>query len=489
MLTRSHWAAALFVSSLFFLSLSPAEEKPAASPGYDKPAGALVPRPTVKVERGRLAASLALKGVVEGDAMAEISVRLRGWSGPLVVEQAVAHGAQVKKGDRLLTFDSEKITQAVNAAREERELAELTIRQAELDLPLLKQQLPLDLLAAERKQKRAAEDLARFLKVDKPRHIEEAKFSLKSAEFHVLSSKDELTQLEKMYRDKDLTEETEQMILKRYRFALESAEFTLRGTQLSTEHSLTTDLPRREESALLAADEAKLAWERAREQLPLQVRQKELALEKLRFDDRRAREKLVDLEKDLTLMTVKAPADGIAYHGRYAVGQWAGPQSTAYLKGGTLPANETVLTVVSGGRLFLRADVDEKEIADLKVGQSARISLTGSPRRRLAGRVDQAAAVPLGGKFEVRIALTEERLEAIVPGLTGSARIVTGQKDNALAVPSSAVFEDPDTDTFFVYLPGEPPKKKTVKTGLVTADKTEIVEGLAEGGEILAARP
>ena len=489
MLTRSHRVIAVIVSSLIFATLGLAQDKSAEKTAQEKEGGALVPRSTVKAEKGKLAASLSLKGTVEGDAMSEVNVRLRAWSGPLVVEQAAAHGAQVKKDDTLLTFDAEKITQAVNASREERELARLTIKQAELDLPLLKQQLPLDLLSAERKRKQTADDLQRFLKVDKPRQVEDAQFSLKSAEFHVLSSKDELTQLEKMYRDKDLTEETEKMILKRYEFALESAEHMLRGTRLSTERSLNIDLPRREEAAQLAADEARLAWERAREQLPLHFRQKELALEKLRFDDKRAQEKLADLEKDLTLMTIKAPAGGIVYHGRYAHGQWSGPLPTAFAKGGTMPANETVLTIISNGRLFLRGEVEEKEIAELKVGQPARIAPTRSPHRKINGRVHQVAAIPLAGKFEVLIALADGAPEGVVPGLTGSAKVITGQKDNALSVPSAAVFEDAENDAFYVYLPGDKPRKKTVKTGLVTADKTEIIEGLAEGDEILAARP
>jgi HlyD family secretion protein len=489
MVPRIHWAAALLLSGALIVSAARAQDKPTAGAGPEKNGAPLVPRSTVKVEKGPLSASLTIKGTVEGDAMTEVNVRMKGWISPLVVEQAVAHGAQVKKGDTLLTFDSEKLTQTVNAAREERELARLTIKLAELDLPLAKQQLPLDLQSAERKQKRSADDLARFLKVDKPHEIEQAQFSLKSAEFHVLTSKDELTQLEKMYRDKDLTEETEQMILKRYRFALEGAEFSLRSTRLSTEHSLKIGIPRREEATVLAAEEGKIAWERAREQLPLQYRQKELALEKLRFDDNRAQEKLADLEMDLTLMTVKAPADGIVYHGRYFQGQWSGPQATGFRKGGTLPANETVMTVISNGKLFLHADVDEKEIADLKAGQPARITLTRSPRQKLNGRVQEVAAVPQGGKFEVLVSIANDVPQRIVPGLTGSAKIVTGQIDNALSVPSSAVFEDPDNDSFVVYLPGDKPKKKTVKTGLVTADRTEIVEGLAEGDEILAAKP
>jgi multidrug efflux pump subunit AcrA (membrane-fusion protein) len=489
MATRPRWATLLILSSTLLNSFSYAQEKSAAKAGTAKDEGPLVPRATVKVEKGRLATSVTVKGTVEGDSTTEVRVPLKSWPGPLVVDKAIEHGAQVKKDDVLLTFDAEKITQLLRATREERELAKLAIKQAELDLPLLKQHLPLDLQTSEREKKESADDLQRFLKVDKPRQIEEAQFALKSGEFNVESAKDELAQLEKMYRDKDLTEETEQMILKRYKHSLEMAEFSLRGTKLRTERSLTIDLPRREQAAQLAATKADLAWEKAREQLPLQLRQKELALEKLRFDENRAQEKLADLEKDVSLMTIKAPAAGVVYYGRYARGQWSGPVPTAYLKGGTLPANDVVMTIISNGRLFLHAEVDEKEVADLKAGQAARISPTRSPSRKLIGQVHRVAAIPQGGKFEVLIALTGESLTGIVPGLTGSAKIMTAQKENALSVPSSAVFEDPDTEMPYVYLPGDKPKKKAVKTGLVAGDKTEIVEGLSEGDEILAAKP
>jgi len=492
MTTRSRWATAFvlfaFLTSPDFAQEKPAQPTPDAKAGQGKD-GAIVPRPTVKVTKGRLVASTTLKGTVEGDARAEVSVRLKSWTGPLVVERAIEHGAQVKKDDVLLTFDAEKITQLVKAAREERALAKLAIRQAELELPVAKQQLPVDLKAAEREKIQTADDLERFLKIEKPRSIEEAQFSLKNSEFSVEQARDELTQLEKMYRDKDLTEETEQIILKRYKFSVESAEHFLKGTRLRTERTLTIELPRREETAQQAAVKAELAWNRAREQLPLQVKQKELALEKLRFEDDRAQEKLADLEKDLALVTVKAPAAGVVYYGRYARGQWSGPQATAYLKGGTLPANDVVLTILSSGRLFLHAEVDEKDAGELKAGQSARIAPVRFPGRKLSGKVQRVAAVPQAGKFEVLIALADDSLDGIVPGLTGSAKIVTAQKENALSVLSSAVFEDPDTDSSYVYLPGDPPKRKTVKTGLVAGDKTEIVEGLAEGDEILAGKP
>lgn len=484
MIAHSKWALVLLLAVWCFTAVSFSDDKPAA-----KEESAAEAKKTVKVEKGRLTDSVTLKGTVEGDASTEISVRLKSWGGPLTVEQAVGHGTQVKKGDVLVSFDPEKITQVVAEAREERELARLAIKLAELDLPLQKRQLPFDLQSAEREKKQSDEDLQRFLTIDKPHQLEETQFSLRSANFGLESARDELTQLQKMYRDKDLTEETEQMILKRYKFMLESAESTLKSTKIHADRTLGIDLPRREEAAQLHAARAALAWERAREQLPLQVRQKELALEKMRFDDRRAAEKLADLEKDLTLMTIKSPADGVVYYGRYAHGQWTGPGAKEFLKGGTLPPNDVVLTVISNGHLFLHAEAEEHEIADLKAGQAARIAPTKSPNKKLDGKVQRVAGAPQGGKFEVVIAFTANAPEGIVPGLTGSAKIVTNRKENALSVPNTAVFEDPDTESWYVYLPGAKPQKKTVTIGLITGDKTEIVEGLAEGDEILAAKP
>jgi multidrug efflux pump subunit AcrA (membrane-fusion protein) len=455
----------------------------------DKSDGPLVPRPTVKVEQGRFSTSVTARGTVESDSRSEVEVQMKGWPGPLEVLHAVEHGAKVKKDDVLLKFDPEKLTKAVETAREERALASLTIKLAELDLPLAKLQLPLDLLAAERRKQQSEEDLERFLKTDKAHDIESAQFMLKSSEFSLNSAKDELAQLEKMYRDKDLTEETEQIILKRYRFSLESAEFQMRSSQLYTERTLKIDLPRREEAVKLAAAKAKIDWDRAREDLPLQLRQKELTLEKQRFDDKRAQEKLADLEKDLTLMTIKSPAAGMVYHGRYHRGQWSGPGSASFLKGGSLPINDVVLTIVSTGRLFVHLEVEEKEIGEIKEGQAVRFAPTRSPHAKLAGKVHRVAAIPEGGKFQVVVALADESPAGIVPGLTGNVKIVTASKEKALTIPSSAVFEDEEAETHYVYLPGQPPQKKTVKIGLISGDKTEIVEGLAAGDEILASKP
>ncbi len=50
-----------------------------------------------------------------------------------------------------------------------------------------------------------------------------------------------------MYRSKDLTEETEEIILRRQRFQVESGEFSLKDAQLHRHQTVKVDLPRQEQ--------------------------------------------------------------------------------------------------------------------------------------------------------------------------------------------------------------------------------------------------
>lgn len=482
--------------SLIFVGLSGTiavcfgEETPAApSVKKSSESGPIVSKPTVKVEKGRLTAIVATKGTLEGDSRTEIKIRLKSWSGPLIVDQAAEHGAQVKHGDPLLKFDSEKIERQIRETREDREQSVLALRIAEQELPVLKKMLPLDLQTAERDKQMTGEDLQRFLEVGKAQETVAAEFMLRSAEFNLESARNELAQLEKMYRDKDLTEETETIILKRYKFMLSWAEQMLSRSKFQSEQILKIAIPRREEASKMSAAKAELNWEKARDELPARLRQKELGLEKLRIDDRRARDKLAELEQDFQQLTVTSPVDGILYYGRYSQGQWTGPAASAYLKGGTLPANDVLLTIISRSKLYLFASIEEKEVGQIKEGQPVRISPTVSPQRKLNGRIHRVVPVPQGGKYTVVTAVTDDVPDSLVPGMTAGLRIITNQNEAALFVPSSAVFEDIEQESFYVYEPGETPRKKTVKVGIVANDKTEILDGLKEGDEILAAKP
>jgi RND family efflux transporter MFP subunit len=440
---------------------------------------------TVKVEKGPLSAGITVKGVVQTEQVAEIAIRLKAWTGPLVVKEVAEHGKAVKAGDPLVRFDTEKLDAALRDARQDRELAELALKQAELELPIIERQAPLDLAAAERDAKQAKDDLKKFVEVDRPQSVQGAEFSLKSAAFQLDFATDELKQLKKMYRDKDLTEETEELILKRYKFGVESAEMQVKRAKVMADQTLKIDLPRREQAAKDAVEKADIALTRAREVQPLTLKQKRLSLAKMKYEDAKAKDRLADLEADRAALVVKAPSDGLVYHGKYARGQWTGAGLSV---NGPAQPNEVLLSVVGTSKLTIRAEADEKELPGLKPDVAAKVTPTAFPNQRLAGKVGRVGAAPQGGKFEVLIELTADAPAGLVPGMTCSVRLTTAKKDAALTVPASAVSDD-DGDSVVYVLKGGKPTKVPVTLGLTAGDRVEILDGLSAGAEILASKP
>lgn len=231
------------------------------------------------------------------------------------------------------------------------------------------------------------------------------------------------------------------------------------------------------------------------------MNQKRLTLAKLKHDREKGAAKLADLRSDRDAMTIHAPADGLVYFGRPERGVWSSAATAAQKlhKGGIIQPDDVFITVVEARPLSIRAVVEEKDLAALsRPGElKGRVTPTFDPDLHLSGRLAGVLTVPTApGKFEavVDVELADEK-PSVKPGMACSVKFVTYRKENAVTVPSGAVFEDDATDepAHYVYLTkadkdGKYPRR-TVKIGKAVAGKTEILEGLSEGDEILATKP
>ena len=484
---------------------APLQEKPPEKPvasSKDEPAAnkpSVVTPATVKVEKGPFKVEVTITGVFEPARMSEVAVKPKAWSMPLVVEKAIELGTPVKKGDILVELDREKIDKAIQDAEVELNLGELSLKHAAEELPVLERLLPIDLEATERAKIQAEEDLARFREIDRPNSEKMAQFTVKSAVEYLEYAKEELRQLEKMYRSKDLTEETEEIILRRTRFQVESSEFRLKEAELRRDATLKVELPRQQIRVAEAAVRQTLDLQKARATLPLALNQKRLTLAKLKHDQSRAAEKLADLHRDREEMIVHAPADGLVYYGRNEHGNWPGAASlTSKLrKGGVVTADEVLITVVAHRPLIVRGAVEEKDLHSL-AGRNVlmgRATPAADPALSLTARLTSLTHVPReAGKFELTAEVELGPDAALIkPGMACSLKLTTYRADDALTVPSSAVSEDEADDgttTHVVYLPGKEgkPEKRTVKIGKTGGGKTEILAGLHAGDEILGSR-
>jgi len=470
-----------------------AEEKPAEDDAQKKTEQKTSAPATATVKAERLRIRVELDGVFESTEAAEVSIAPKSWS-ELVVAKAVEQGTQVRRGEPIIWLETEKLERQIADLKADRELSDLSRKQAENEIRLLKETLPLQLEAAQRKLQTATQDYEYFQEAKQDLQKRSAEQRVDSAEHQLKFTREELDQLEKMYGAEDLTEGTEEIILERARFMVKQSEFSREMAGVQHAEALKFELPRNKDQLRDAAEQARLALDRAQSTLPSELRHKQLELDKLDYEQQKKDRNLQELEQDRALMIITAPADGIIYYGAAKRGKWTTAAMADKLRpGGRISAHEVLMTVIDPAQLVVLATAPEKELTWLEPNQSATIRPTAFPKRWLSASVDQIATLPNDNiTFDVRLRITGDSTQRLMPGMTAKVNVVTYDQKEALTVPASAVFEDEDADepAWYVFVDRDgKAERQTVKVGRQSEKRAEILEGLAAGDVVRTARP
>jgi HlyD family secretion protein len=478
----------------------PEGDKPEGDKPEAKKAVAKKPVPkakpdTVKLKREPFKIEVELSGVFEAQKTAEIVLRPEQWS-ELKVLDAVEHGATVQRGDLLVTLDLEKINKQVADQRANLRSKELDLALAEQQLKTLEAVTPMELAAAERTNREVQADLDYYLKTERPLNLKSADYMLKIAEFRKQYAEEELRQLQKMYEADELTEETEEIILKRSRFQAELSRFSYELSKIEHKRLLETELARRDEQIKESAKLTSLGWQKARVTLPAALKQQRILVEQQRVSQQRAQEKLDELLADREAMRVTAPIGGVVYYGQATRGKFSSADSIAddLVRGGSLSVNKVFMTIVQPRPVFVRASLPERNLEYVAAGLKGTVRPTGFSNVRLTGIVERVSPVPISpGTFEARVTVAaEEGSEPIMPGMSCKVKFLGYVKKNALTLPPKAVGTDPLDDAkhyVMMLTKDDQQKKRPVTVGKKTDDAIEMLKGLKEGDEVLAEFP
>ena len=238
-----------------------------------------------------------------------------------------------------------------------------------------------------------------------------------------------------------------------------------------------------------------MAYSVAEKVFPMLVKQRELEMAKAKVAHEEAKEKLDELRADRKLMSLKAPRAGTVYYGESVRGKWASASSlAAKLKpNGKLTPKEILLTILEDGPFLAEADFTEKEVRDVREGVKATVTPTAYPEMKLDAIVNRVLPLPsTGTSFHAELNVARHADDdRLLPGMTCSLKLAAYEKEDALTLPPKAVKTDPKSDKQFVYVveEGEEPSRREIKTGRKTEKAVEILAGLEEGDEVLAAPP
>lgn len=152
----------------------------------------------------------------------------------------------------------------------------------------------------------------------------------------------------------------------------------------------------------------------------------------------------------------------------------------------------TVASVTAQEHMTLNVTVDELDISQIHVGQSATVTVDALAGERFSAAVSQIAnsGTNDGGSSKFTVELTLEKSGDMLPGMTASAFIRLDGGENLLCVPAAALGEENGKTVLYTgydeknAAPGSP---VPVTVGAADADYVQILTGLSQGDTVYYA--
>ncbi|PIU15894.1 hypothetical protein COT20_01145 [bacterium (Candidatus Gribaldobacteria) CG08_land_8_20_14_0_20_39_15] len=183
-----------------------------------------------------------------------------------------------------------------------------------------------------------------------------------------------------------------------------------------------------------------------------------------------------NLEIQISKTTLRSPINGIVIKQNAKVGQIA-------------TANTNIVSIISEVKFQVEANIAEADIAKVKIGQTAKITLDGyGPEtvfEAMVIKIDPAETIIEGvATYKTTFEFNEDS-DKIKSGMTANIDILTAQKENVLTIPSRAVITK-NNDKLIRVFNGEKIEERKITLGLKGSDgNVEIIEGLQEGEKVI----
>jgi len=150
---------------------------------------------------------------------------------------------------------------------------------------------------------------------------------------------------------------------------------------------------------------------------------------------------------------------------------------------GDLVSENNQLFTISSQRNYVRGEVNEEDVGEVKVGMKAAVQLYAYRTRQLVAKVSsiQPTADPDTQRYAIALDL-ENPPENLMAGMTGEMNIITGQHENALLVPTRAIAVDQ-----ILVVRNNVLQKRTIQPGYRTLEFTEAVNGIPEHANVVVS--
>jgi cobalt-zinc-cadmium efflux system membrane fusion protein len=153
--------------------------------------------------------------------------------------------------------------------------------------------------------------------------------------------------------------------------------------------------------------------------------------------------------------------------------------------GATVGTDASLFKIIDLSRVWIDANVFEKDLQRVKLGQAVKVFATAFPGTTFSGKVILVSSVvdpdTRSVKVRTEVPNPDGRLK---PDMFANVEIITDLHPATISIPQSALLNDGGKTIVFVA-DGSSYKKRIVTTGTQSSDRVEIIEGLKEGEKVV----
>ena len=218
-------------------------------------------------------------------------------------------------------------------------------------------------------------------------------------------------------------------------------------------------------------------------------------LEDARLNYDTAVSSLSEAESDMNEMTITAPMSGVVVGEPKTAGTMA-------VQGSDNPT--VIMRIADLSSKQIQAKVDETDIGNVKVGQTATFTVDSYTGKTFTARVSKISQTDTGNSWDTSNSSSSSSSSSsasviyyyvtldvddpdneLLPAMTARVEINTADRPGALVVPISALKTDANGSYVVVKNPDGSQEKRHVETGIYSDEYVEILDGLSEGEQIV----
>ncbi|HUE57236.1 MAG TPA: efflux RND transporter periplasmic adaptor subunit [Candidatus Udaeobacter sp.] len=185
--------------------------------------------------------------------------------------------------------------------------------------------------------------------------------------------------------------------------------------------------------------------------------------------------RMLNAEAQLSYSRIISPIDGVV-------------TDRPLYEGDLANANQPILTVMNTSRLIAKAHIAQSEAAILRVGNPARLKISGLDEP-IKGDVTLVSPALDPGSTTIEVWVEASKPDpALKPGMTVEVAMTAKTVKDAIVVPTPAVYKNAD-GADYVLLAGSDGHAhlKTVQVGVRNSETTQIVSGIVANDPVISS--